>query len=92
MKNLQSQQANGGVNNTGDLSLANANANILAKQQQSQGKKTLNITVLHKNKVKNDLKEDEKLFMQQIAKINKSTVAGRTSTATNGSAAPSNTE
>jgi len=67
MKNLKNQQANG-VNNTGDFSLANANANLLKKQQQSlvankKDKKTLNITVLHKNKVKNDMKDDEKLFM-----------------------------
>ena len=33
---------------------------------------------------------DEKLFVQQLAKVNNSVVAGRTSTATNGSGAPSN--
>ena len=77
-----------GTTNTGDISLVNANKNILGKNSSKQ--KPLNITVLHKNKLKSDLKEDERLFMQQLAKVNNSVVAGRMSTATNGSAAPSN--
>ena len=78
-----------GTTNTGDISLANANKNILGKNSSSK-QKPLNITVLHKNKLKSDLKEDEKLFIQQLAKVNNSVVAGRMSTATNGSAAQSN--
>ena len=68
------------------------NASILRKQQQSSAKqKNPNITVLHKKQVRTELKDDERLFMQQIAKINNSTVAGRLSTATNGSVAVSAT-
>ena len=66
--------------------------NIRKKQgQRSSKQKNLNITVLHKHKVRSELKDEEKLFVQQLAKINNSTVAGRLSTATNGSVAVSGT-
>ena len=52
-----------GIINTGDISLVNANKNIKSKNQSSK-QKPLNITVLHKNKIRSELKEEEKFFMQ----------------------------